>query len=94
MEGYCGYWIKEWMWPGLDGWLGRWKWMGARYILEMETNRLSDILPKRNERKGGIKNDSWVFALGQEIGSFSDRGKSVGRTTYVGRTIKKSILGL
>lgn len=68
--------------------------MGARYILEIETNRLSDALRKKNERKRGIKNDSCVFALGQEISSFPNIGKSMGRTVYVGRTIKGSILGL
>lgn len=30
-------------------------WMGIKYILEAETNRLSDTLTMRDERKGGIE---------------------------------------
>lgn len=48
----------------MNAWEDAEMWMGTRYMLEAETNRLGDALGMRDERKTGIKNDSRVFALG------------------------------
>lgn len=73
----------------MDDWGDRELRMGTRYILEVKTNRLGDALARRDERKAGIKNDSWVFVLGL----FSNMRKNVGRTSLSG-TIKGSVWDL
>lgn len=42
----------------MDGWEDTEIWLGARYILEAETNKFGDPFTMRDEKKAGVKNDS------------------------------------